>query len=331
MKILVTGATGFIGSHLVKKLYEHGYQCRCLVRNINKAEEMFRNYRGVEFIVGDVRKSDSLKNIAKSIDVVFHLAALGHVSAASEEAYKAFYEVNVRGTDHLLKECSKNSIAKYFHFSSTAAVGLIPNVVVNEEMKPQPRTPYQKSKFQSEMVVRKFIEENNFPAIIVRPCMVFGIGGFGEFYKLTKLVKKGLMPRIGFKEKLTPLVNVRDIVQACTHGIEGARIGETYFLCGKKSYPFDEIIKYIKIGLNSRKRSLYIPESAALLGGTVLEYFAKVTKKAPLVTKQNIRSTIANRIFSIEKAIKDFGYSPVSNVEEEIHKTVKWYEDSGHI
>jgi nucleoside-diphosphate-sugar epimerase len=331
MNILITGATGFIGSHLTKELCGQGYHCRCLVRNIEKAKEIFKDYEDIEFIVGDVAKIETLKNVANNIDVVFHLAAHGHVAAASEEAFKKFYEINVNGTKNLLDECLDKNISKFFHFSSTAAVGLIPDVIVDENTKPQPKTPYQKSKLESEKVVKAFIKANGIHAVIYRPCMVYGVGGFGEFYKFVKLVKKGIMPKIGFKKKLTPLVNVEDVVQACIKGIKGAKIGETYFICGDKSYPFDEIIRYIKKSLSSKKISVYVPTYIALLGASILEYFAKISHKIPIVTRQNIKSTIADRMFSIEKAKKDFNYSPVSDLKQRIKQVIKYYNNNSQI
>lgn len=326
MNILITGATGFIGSHLTKELCKQGYHCRCLVRNIEKAKEIFKDYEDIEFVVGDVTKPETLKNVANNIDVVFHLAAHGHVAAASEEAFKKFYEINVSGTKNLLDECLDKNISKFFHFSSTAAVGLIPDIVVDENTKPQPKTPYQKSKLESEKVVKAFIKANGFPAVIFRPCMVYGVGGFGEFYKFAKLVKRGIMPKIGFKKKLTPLVNVKDVIQACIKGIKKAKTGETYFICGEKSYPFDEIIRCIKKALSSKKISIYVPTCIALLGASILEYFAKISHKIPIVTRQNIKSTIADRIFSIEKAQNDFGYCPSTELREGLFDTIKWYK-----
>jgi len=325
MNILITGATGFIGSNLTKRLSAQGYHCRCLVRNIQRAKDIFKEYNSIEFVVGDITKPQTLAGIEKNIDVVFHLAAHGHVAAASEEAYKQFTNINVSGTENLIKQCTKGNIKKFFHFSSTAAVGLIPDILVDESTIPNPKTPYQKSKLASESIVNTFIEKENFPAIIFRPCMVYGIGGYGEFYKFVRLVKKGVMPKIGFKKKLTPIVHVDDVVQACVKGISDAKTGETYFICGCKSYPFDDIINHIKDALNTHKLTIFTPLSLVLLGAFLLEQVAKITHKTALVTRQNIKSTVADRRFSIEKAKKDFNYEPEVSLKKSIQEVVEWY------
>jgi nucleoside-diphosphate-sugar epimerase len=331
MNILITGATGFIGSHLTKELCKQGYHCRCLVRNIEKAIEIFKDYEDIEFVVGDVTKPETLKDIANNIDVVFHLAAHGHVAADSEEAYKRFIDINVTGTENFIKQCAQGNIQKFFHFSSTAAVGLIPDIVVDENTKPNPQTPYQKSKLESEKLVKKFTKKEKFPAIIYRPCMVYGIGGYGEFYKFVRLVKKGIMPKIGFKKKLTPIVYVEDVVQACIKGMEGAKIGEIYFICGKESYPFDRIIDNIKINLDSKKVTIWVPYFLAISGAYFISKYSELTNKIPIVTPKNIGSTYANREFSIRKAMKDFGYNPLVGIEEGTKKVVNFFKRAGNI
>jgi nucleoside-diphosphate-sugar epimerase len=325
MKILVTGATGFVGTNLVKELGEQGYTCRCLVRDKNQAKSLVNNQQSkIELWEGDITKPSTLRGISKDINIVFHLAAHGHVAASSKEAYLQFLKINVKGTENLIKDCLVSPISKFFHFSSTAAVGLIEDILVDENVKPNPKTPYQRSKLESEKVVLKYIKKG-FPGIIFRPCMIYGIGGLGEFYKFSKLIKKGFMPKIGSKEKLTPIVNVKDVVQACLKGIKRARVGETYLICSEKSYPFDDICSEMSKSLGVKWPKLRIPESLAIFGVKLLEKGFKVLKKPPIVTSKNIKSTIADRRFSIQKAKKDFGYSPDINLARGIDEVIKWY------
>jgi len=331
MNILITGSTGFIGRHLTKELIKQGYYCRCLVRNKEKAIEVFKDYTNIEFVVGDITKPETLIGIEKDIDIVFHLAAHGHVAAASQEAYKMFISINVIGTENLIKQCLNGKVEKFFHFSSTAAVGLIPDILVDENTLPNPQTPYQKSKLSSEEIVNSFIIKEHFPAVIFRPCMVYGVGGYGEFYKFVNLVKKGIMPKIGFKKKMTPIVYVDDVVQACIKGISGAKSGETYFICGKKSYPFDSIIDSIKSNLNSKKITIWVPYFMALIVSYLLSKYAELTNKTPLVTPKNIKSTYVDRKFSIKKATNDFKYYPSDNINECISNVINYYKKAGDI
>ena len=331
MNILITGATGFIGRHLVKTLITNGHNCRCLVRNIGTAEKLFENPGNIEFVTGDIIKPESLIGMAKNIDIVFHLAARGHVTATTKNAYKEFFDINVNGTENVIEECLNENVSKFFHFSSTAAVGLIPDKVVDESTPPQPTTPYQKSKFESETLAMDYFKKKEFPAIILRPCMVYGIGGLGEFYKFTKLIKKGLMPIVGKREKLTPIVHVGDVVAACIKSLSAAKAGETYHICGLKSYPFDTILELINKALQKEKPLPIIPESLVFISVSILEAFSKILNRPPVATRQNIKSTIANRIFSIEKAKRELGYQASVNLETGINDTISWYKSENLI
>ena len=131
LKILITGGTGFVGSYLVKELVSRGNFCRLLTRRKSHAEGLFKKNK-VELWQGDITCPDTLKGIAKDMDYVYHLAAVGHVSAISEEAYKNFIRVNLHGTKNLITECAGSNIKKFVHFSSTAAMGLIKNRLTSE-------------------------------------------------------------------------------------------------------------------------------------------------------------------------------------------------------
>jgi nucleoside-diphosphate-sugar epimerase len=134
---------------------------------------------GVELAHGDILAGASLDGNVEGIDIVYHLAAMGHVSAVSKQAFELFRKVNVEGTRNLVKACSRHRISKFIHVSSTAAMGLIKAPIVDETTECRPATPYQKSKRESEQVVLEYWKKEGFPAVIVRPCMVYGPGGKG--------------------------------------------------------------------------------------------------------------------------------------------------------
>jgi len=178
---LVTGATGFVGGHLLRALTARGERCRCLVRSQRKAAWL-TDHDNVEVVEGDLTRPNTLIGIARGVRTVYHLAAEGHVSAVSREAFQRFVAVNVDGTRNLLNECIGAPIHKFVHFSSTAAMGLIRKTVVDEADTPQPRTPYQRSKLASERTSLALGQEHGVPIVVLRPCMIYGPGArSGEF------------------------------------------------------------------------------------------------------------------------------------------------------
>lgn len=329
MKVLVTGGTGFVGKHLVRSLIENGAFVRMLVRKTSDIEEFKKS--DVEFVQGDITERDSLHGIARDMDIVYHLAAMGHVSAISEAAYQKSWNINVKGTQNLAEECCQNNIGKFIHFSSTAAMGLIKKPLVDETEPCQSATPYQRSKHESEEVVKRYWQEKGLPAVILRPCMIYGIGGGGEFLKFCRLIKKGFFPKIGRGRNLTPIVHVSDVVQAAMQAKEKGQPGETYLIASNTSYEMDEIRRLIAKYLGNARPSPYVPYTVAIIGAYCLETLAKLFKCTPIVTSRNIESTVTDRVFSISKAKDELGYLPKVDLEYGIKETVAWYKDKEYL
>ncbi len=327
MKALVTGATGFVGSHLVQRLEAQGYQCRCLVRSRHRAQAV-PALAHAELIEGDITDPQSLSGTADGVDYVFHLAAKGHVSAVSEEAYRRFHRVNVQGAQNVVMACAESGISKLVHFSSTAAMGLIHAPVVDEATPCQAATPYQRSKHQGESVVLATAQKNDVPVVIVRPCMVIGAGGHGEFLKFVRLMARGLFPKVGRGPNLTPVIHVQDVARGAILAAERGISGEAYLLVGS-SYPMDEIRRLVVAALGSSPRYPYLPIWLAFAGAWAAEALARITGRAPIVTRRNIASTVADRVFSIEKAKRQLGFAPRASLKEAVRESVAWYRTQG--
>lgn len=329
MKVLVTGGTGFVGRHLVRTLIEKGALVRMLVRKTSNVVEFEK--LGVELVHGDITESDSLHGIAKDINIVYHLAAMGHVSAISKAAYQKSFDINVNGTKNLAEECCNYKINRFIHFSSTAAMGLIKKPLVDETVPCQPSTPYQRTKYESEQIALSYWEEKGLPAVILRPCMIYGVGGTGEFVKICRLIKKGLFPKIGTGKNLTPIVHVKDVVQAAMLAGDKGKPGETYLITSSKSFELDEMRRLIIKSLGVDRPYLYIPYNVAKTAAYCLEMIAKLLKFTPIVTSKNIESTVTDRVFSISKATDELGYVPKVDLWYGIKETIKWYKDKHYL
>jgi len=326
MKALITGGTGFVGKHLVRELVSQGIDCRLLIRSKSKIEGL-KDLDRIEFREADITASDTLEGIAEDIDYVYHLAAEGHVSAISEEAFRRFVEVNVNGTSNLLRECGKNGVKKFVHFSSTAAMGLIKKRGrLDETDRPQPETFYQKSKLESEMVALGLGKELGVPTVVLRPCMIYGVGGLGEFHKICLLMRRGLFPRVGLGRNLTPLVHVQDVVQGAVKAAEKGRPGEVYLLASEKSIDMSEMRSIIMEAWGTRAVYPYVPVWFMLFAAWCFEMLAKVTGTVPAATRRNIASTVWDREFSIEKARRDLQFDPRVSFRDGISETVEWFK-----
>ena len=328
MKFLITGTTGFIGPHLVKRLVDDRHTCRCLVRNSSNAEPL--KALGVELVEGDITRSETLEGIGDGIDTILHLATLGHTSnfTVTETMFQA---INVDGALNVMKEASRAGVSKIVHCSTVAAMGICSEVPADESSVCNPHHPYGRSKLRAEQAIQKLISEKGLPAVIVRFSMVYGPGDPRDILKLTRLARKGLFPKIGGRPKLTPLIHVEDAVEGLLLAGEKGRVGETYLITNRESLPFDDLRKIFQKALEISRLPLYVPEWLGLAAASVLEKSFMLAGKSPPVSRKNIESTLADRVFSIEKAQKELGFNPQIDPAKGLTETVAWYKEQGWV
>jgi nucleoside-diphosphate-sugar epimerase len=328
VKYLITGATGFIGPHLIKKLTGEGHFCRCLVRNSSQTD--FLKDAGVELVEGDITRPESLKGIADGIDRVLHMATLGHMSnfSVTESMFEA---INVHGTRNIMAEALRAGVGRIVHCSTVAAMGICAEVPATEESVCNPHHPYGRSKLQAEEIVLDMVKEQDLPAVMIRFSMVYGPGDPRDILKLTRLAQKGLFPKVGRRPKLTPLIHVDDAIQGLLLAAEKGGTGEVYLITNQNSLPFDDIRKILQKALSVFRLPLYIPEWAALTAASLMEKVFPVLGKVPPVARKNIESTLADRVFSIKKAQREIGFEPQVDPTEGLRETVEWYKKQGWV
>jgi nucleoside-diphosphate-sugar epimerase len=323
---LITGATGFIGQYLLRDLLALGWRCRVLSRA--DRPELARS--GVEVVRGDITNRSSLRGALDDIEFVFHLAGAGHVAAVSAEAHAHCRAVNVDGVANLLEVCREQPVRKLVHFSSTAAMGLIKADVLDEDSPPQPRTPYQLSKYEGEAVVRRAWQEWKVPAVIVRPCMVYGPGGTGEFAKICRWMAKGIFPRVGRGPSYTPLIHVRDVALGARLAAERGRPGEVYLLVGE-SLPVAEVRRSVLQALHVQRPFPYVPLRVAVTGAGMIEWATQRLGKVPPVSRANIISMATGRRFNIDKARHELGFEPQCLLADNAAEVLSWLKAQGKV
>ena len=325
MNYLITGATGFVGPHLIKRLTADGHTCKCLVRQ--GSENKIPEIDGMTIIFGDITKPETLVGTATDADCLLHLATLGHMSNFTVTE-KMFYDINVQGTINIMDEALRAGIKRIVHCSSVAAMGICDEIPSTENTTCNPHHAYGRSKLQAETEVLNMVKEKNLPATIIRFSMVYGPGDPRDILKLTRIAKKGLFPKVGNRPKLTPLIHVRDAVDGLLLACKKGTPGEIYLITNKQSEPFDAIREIIQDALGQKKRAVYIPEWAALTLASIIEKSFSLFGKTPPVARKNIDSTLADRVFSVAKAIHELGFDPKIEPTAGLQETVKWYLDN---
>lgn len=261
------------------------------------------------------------------MDSVFHMATLGHMKNFTVNA-SMFENVNVHGTVNVMEEALRAGIPRVVHCSSVAAMGICAEVPADENTRCNPHHPYGHSKLEAERRVRHMVVERGLPAVILRFSMVYGPGDERDILKLTQMARRGFFPKVGPRPKLTPLVHVDDAVQGLLLAAERGRVGEIYLITNRQSEPFDNIRRIIQDALGVPKIAIYFPEWAALHMASLSERIYTFLGKAPPVSRKNIESTLADRVFSIAKARRELGFNPQVDPEAGLRETVHWYKEN---
>ncbi len=320
MKVLVTGATGFIGSHLVEALLERGSQVRCLARKTS--DLTWLKSLPVEVAHGDCNDKASLEEAVKSINQVFHLAG---VTKAVEE--KTYFEVNALGTENLLHACLKNNpqLQKFVYLSSQAASGPCQNGGTKKESdRCEPVSAYGHSKRMGEEF--SLAHKDEIPLLILRPSAVYGPRD-RDIYAFFKLLAKRIKPCLFDQDQHISLCYVRDIVQAILLAAEVRESsGEIFFLSDGQDYRLEEIGNVFARAMGVTPLSIRVPEWMIFGMASFSEYLSKLSGKPPLLNKGKVEEMMQkNWVCDITKAKALLGFEPQFKLSQGAKLTFEWY------
>ncbi|MEO8664991.1 MAG: NAD(P)-dependent oxidoreductase [Ignavibacteria bacterium] len=322
MKALVTGATGFVGSHLVDKLLEKNYEVYCMKRRTSSTKWL--DGKDVKFVEGDLFSNDVLEKTIIEMDYVFHVA--GVVKAKTKEG---FYHDNYEATKNLLEITHKVNpgIKKFIFVSSQAAGGPTrTEKPADENTKSEPITTYGISKLKAEEEVESY--KDKFPVTIIRPPAVFGPRDT-EILIYFKTFSKGLNSVIGFDAKYLSLVYVEDLADGIILAAESDKAnGQKYFICMDKAYNWDEIGSVTSKLLGKKALKIRLPHSVVYSVGYLAELFSTFSKKPATLNIEKCRDITQLRwVCSNEKAKRELGFEAKFSLESGFKKTIDWYRE----
>jgi nucleoside-diphosphate-sugar epimerase len=321
---LVTGATGFVGSHVVDRLLERGRRVRCLVRRSSNLRYL-KDPR-LEFAEGGLDDATNWDAALAGVGTVYHVAGLTFARRAQD-----YFAVNQRGTERVLAAALKHrgQIKKFVLVSSLAATGPSRDgTPVNEETQPAPITPYGQSKLMGEEAVRAV--GDLLPCTIVRPPAVYGPRDYA-LLELFKAIRRGLMPMIGRYDKRVSLVHARDLADGIILAGESERsTGRTYFISSDEVYSTRELADRIAEMMGCRARQVAIPRSLAFGVALAAEAAAALMRKPPVINRYKVRD-LSERCWgcSIERARRELGYNPQIPIDDGLRETIDWYNREG--
>lgn len=326
MRILVTGATGFVGSHVVRKLLEAGHSIRVL-RRASSSTKMLEGLT-VETTVGDVTDRPSVLEAVDGCEAVFHVAGLVSFWRGERERQTA---INVGGTRNIVDACLDRKVRRLVHTSSIAAVGYAAEGRLSDETVEYNWWPYRihynNTKHLAEEEVKVGLRRG-LDAVIVNPAIVFGPGDLN--------LNAGAMIFQAARGRLVIyptgggcVCDVEDVARGHVLALEKGRTGERYIL-GGDNYTWKELFTLIAevLGVPPPRRRL--PTPALHLFAALAELNGLLTKKEPPITRESARITPVPGYYSSEKAVRELGYS-VSPFRETVRKTYEWYLANGYL
>ena len=320
MTALVTGASGFIGSHLVESLIKRGVSVRCFIRKSSN----LRWLEGlpVELAQGDFFSPDTLEPALNGVEYVYHAAGLTK-ARKKEDYFRANHDV----TRNLLLATRKFNpdLRRFVHISSLACVGpSLDGRPVDEQSAFHPVSTYGRSKMEAELECRRMME--SLPITILRPGAVYGPRDTGV-YVFFRTVERGILPTIGQNDRLVSLVHVRDVVQATILAAEtDCARGQTYFASSESSYRWAEVGKVAAVVMGKSIVRIPIPKALVYVVALFGELAAMLSDKPALINLDKAKEIVAAEwTCSVEKARRELGFKQTVGLDEGIRDTVAWY------
>ncbi len=324
MKALVTGATGFIGSHLVERLLEKNYAVRCLVRTTSDLRWL--KDLNIEYVYGDLFDQHALRGAVDGVDYVFHSAGL--TKAKTKEEY---YRANATGTANVLKAvvAMNAKLNRFLLMSSQTAVGPSSSKTpITEDTPPRPITTYGKSKLKAEQECLNV--RDSVPVTIIRPPAVYGPRD-KDVFEFFRTMSRGLQPMVGLHEKFVSLIHVRDLVRGIMMAAESeAAAGGIYFISSSEISGWREVGDITRQILNRKSVRIRIPEFGVYIVAAIAEFFSLFSRRAALINIEKARDMVQDYwTCDSSRAKRDFGFEQEISLEEGIRDTVQWYRSQG--
>jgi len=320
MQAFVTGASGFIGAHLVRRLAADGWKVRALVHATPLSPTP-----GLEIVAGDIREPGPWKKALSGTDVLFHLAAaLGSSRLSGDE----FLGVNALGTGAFLKATLDAGMGRAVHVSSAGVIGAVkPGAIADENTPPNPRNAYDRSKLEAERIALDFAGRGR-EIVVVRPGWAYGPGDRRTF-KVIKAIHDHRFALVApDRGRQTPIF-IDDLIDGLLLAAEKGRRGEIYHLTGDEVLTVRRMAAVIAEACSVPAPRLRIPVLPARIGAWALEKaFAPLSKEAPL-NRSRLAFFLDPKALSNAKARRELDFRPGVDFRTGAGRAVAWYREQG--
>ncbi len=315
-KALVTGANGFVGRALCKRLLIDGWQVRGTVRSSSQLDHLPTGVDG--FKVGDVGPDTDWTEALLGVEAVVHLAARVHVMKDSaSNPFSEYHKINLMGSERLARSAAEYGVKRFIFMSSVKVNGEENLKAYKEGDAPAPRDSYGISKMRAENRLKEITAESQMDLVILRPPLVYGPSVKANFLELMKIVDRRMplpLLNINNRRSFIYLGNLVDAILTCMKHPGAA--GQTYFVSDDEAVSTTDLIRKVASALNKSPRLFYFP-------GILLFVMGRIIGKGPFVDR-----LIGSLTVDISKIRQELGWKPPFTMEYGLQKTAEWYRES---
>ncbi len=328
MTVLVTGATGFLGSALTMELVKQKQDVRILVRDEQKARQQFGD--AVTIVHGEITDAAQVQEAVDGATVVYHLVGRLYHPSVPTELYR---ETHVEGTRILLNACKGQSqLRRIVHCSTTGVLGVTGNRKPAGEDAPfAPTNPYEATKLEGELLALSAYKEYGLPVSVIRPGLVYGPGDL-HLLGFFSSINKGRPSLIGGGRALIHPVYINDMTDAFLLSAERQEaIGRSYNIAGDHPVSFKALSTAIAHALGRELPKGDIPLPLANLASDIFSVIPGLQGERAPLTRSRVKFLTNSRVYSIERARKELGYVPKVGLDEGMKMTAVWYQKHGYL
>lgn len=324
MKIALTGASGYTGGHILKRLLARGDAVKALVREASVTPELRAS--GAEIVTGRLGNADDAQRLVEGCDAVMHVAAVYRTAGHPDSYYR---EVNVEGTRRLLEAALAAGGRRFVHTSTVGVHGDVKNPPIDEMGPIAPSDIYQETKAEADTLAREFGRTHGIEVAIVRPAAIYGPGET-RLLKVFKGIARGRYAVVGTGKPHYHLVYIDDLVDGFLLALDRPEAaGETFIIAGPRSISQDELAREVAKATGGSVWPFHIPAWPIQRLGDLVEAVCIPLGIEPPIHRRRVDFWVKNRSFSIDKARRLLGYAPRVDVVQGIARTARWYRDNG--
>jgi|GEM_PF-731402 len=327
MHVLLTGASGFIGQHLLRRLVRDGHEVTCLVRDRGRAVV---EAAGGRALAADLLDPASLGGLPADADAVIHLVGGGRVSSVGESGLAELRRLNVETTRNLLSALPRPP-GKLLHMSSVSAQGVRDGEVIAEDSPCLPRSPHEIAKHESEREAEAWCSAHAVPLAILRPAQVYGPGDVrSEIPTMLRLLRVGLFPIFGAGQNLmVPMIHVADVVELTVRALALPFSGTRHFTLTGPQYTVMQTARIFSQVVGRTRGWFRVPRRPARLAAALTESLFGLASAQPPLSRVRIDNMTSRRTYDSTRTLHELGFSPARHLADGMRETYAFYLATG--